>query len=130
MHMRRTKTKPFGQHAQPLTDPEEILLWGKILENQNQQFTTSGRGPRPGIPFTYTISTNTDGSPGAEMFVSTRSKSITRSTILLAYHKTKGKVITGPKSIGVHGDSYIYAIFKALGIINTNQIKMEEIVKC
>ena len=38
---------------------------------------------------TYTISTNADGSLGAEMFVSTRAKSITRATILFVYRKVK-----------------------------------------
>ena len=110
--------KPFGQHAQPLTDPEEIILWNKILENQNRQFSTSGRGSRPGIQFTYSISTNNDGSPGAEVFVSTRAKSITRSTILYAFRKVRNMdCVPGQKAIGVHGDSYIYAIFKELGVI-------------
>jgi len=51
--------------------------------------------------------------------VSTRSKSITRATILYAYRKVKQMdgVVSGPKAIGVHGDSYIYAIFKELGVI-------------
>ena len=112
------KAKPIGQHAPELTDPDEIELWNAILANQHIQFTTSGRGSRPGIPFTYTISTNSDGTRGAEMFVSTRSKSITRSTILYAYHKVKDMaIVPDPKSIGVHGDSYIYAIFKTLGVI-------------
>lgn len=44
-------------------------------------------------------------------------KSITRSTVLLAYRKVKGKEISGPKAIGVHGDSYIYAVLKAIGVI-------------
>lgn len=108
-----------GQHAPELTDPDEIELWNLILKNQGEPFTTSGRGRRPGIQFIYTISTNADGAPGAEMFVSSRSKSITRSTILYAYRKVKQMdgCVAGPKSIGVHGDSYIYAIFKALGVI-------------
>ncbi len=116
--MERT-VKPIGQHAPELTDTDEIELWNQILENQNRLFTTSGRGSRPGIQFNYTISTNTDGTPGAEMFVSTRSKSITRSTIMLACRKVKEMegCVHGTKSIGVHGDSYIYAIFKALGLI-------------
>lgn len=101
---------PGGQHAAPITDPEELELWNSVLANQNQPFTTSGRGSRPGIPFTYSIR-------GAEMFVSSRSKSITRATILYAYRKVKGKEISGPKAIGVHGDSYIYAVFKAIGVI-------------
>lgn len=51
------------------------------------------------------------------MFVSSRSKSITRATILYAYRKVKGEDFSGPKAIGVHGDSYIYAVFKAIGVI-------------
>lgn len=101
---------PGGQHAPPITDPEELTLWKSILSHSGQTFTTSGRGSRPGKPFTYSIH-------GAEMFVSNRSKSITRSTILLAYRKVKGKEISGPKMIGVHGDSYIFAVFKAIGVI-------------
>lgn len=101
---------PGGQYAAPLTSPEEIALWDAVTAHQNQSFTTSGRGSRPGIPFTYEIR-------GAEMFVSTRAKSITRSIILFAYHKVNGQQISGPKAIGVHGDSYIYAVFKAIGVI-------------
>ena len=104
------------RHAPPLTDPDEIAMWDKIIANQGMMFTTSGRGSRPGISFTYTISMD---EAGAEMFVSTRSKSITRSTILYAYKRVKemGGCIPGPKSIGVHGDSYIYAVFKGIGVI-------------
>lgn len=101
---------PGGQHAAPLSSPEEIELWKKIVSYAGETFTTSGRGSRPGIPFTYSIR-------DAEMFVSSRSKSITRATILYTYWKVKGKQINGPKAIGVHGDSYIYAIFKAMGVI-------------
>lgn len=101
-----------GHRAPELTDPEEITLWNLICKHQNKPFTTSGRGTRPGIPFSYTIS-------GAEMFVSTRSKSITRLTIMLAYRKVKemNGFVHGPKSIGVHGDSYTYAVFKGIGVI-------------
>lgn len=55
---------PGGQHAAPLTSPEEIALWEAIIAHQNQTFTTSGRGSRPGKPFTYSIH-------GAEMLVTT-----------------------------------------------------------
>ena len=104
---------PGGQHAVPLTDPSEIELWNALLAHQNKDFTTSGRGKRPGTQFSYTIR-------GAEMFISTRSKSITRATILYAFHKVRGMngEVKGPKSIGVHGDSYIFAVFKELGVIN------------
>ena len=101
---------PGGQHAAPLVNPEEIQFWNTLLNNQGVTFTTSGRGSRSGVQFAYEIK-------GAEMFVSTRTKSITRSTVMFAYHKVKGKEITRPKMIGVHGDSYIFAVFKGLGVI-------------
>lgn len=109
---------PGGHKAAPITEPEEALLWEIILNNQGTGFTTSGREKRPGNPFTYTIR-------GAEMFVDRRAKSITRATILFAYRKVQeieadGGTVSGPKSIGVHGDSYIFAIFKELGIIKNS----------
>ena len=92
-----------GRYTAPLTDPEEICLWDQICAHAGEQFTTSGRGQRSGVPFTYEIK-------GGEMFVSTRTKSITRATIMYAYRKVKnlqdlGEPIPGPKTIGVHGDS-------------------------
>ena len=107
---------PGGQKAPQLTDPAEIELWESICSHQEKPFTTSGRGRRPGTQFSYTIR-------GAEMFVSNRAKSITRATILYAYHKGRemeeqGLSVTGPKSIGVHGDSYIFAVFKEIGVLN------------
>ena len=108
---------PGGQKAPQLTDPAEIELWERICSHQNESFTTSGRGRRPGTQFSYTIR-------GAEMFVSSRAKSITRATTLYAYHKVRemeeqGIAVSGPKVIGVHGDSYIFAVFKEIGVINT-----------
>ncbi len=92
-----------GRYTAPLTDPEEIRLWDQICAHAGKQFTTSGRGQRAGVPFTYEIK-------GGEMFVSARTKSITRATIMYAYRKVKnlqdlGEPIPGPKTIGVHGDS-------------------------
>ena len=108
---------PGGQKAPQLTDPAEIELWESICSHQEKPFTASGRGRRPGTQFSYSIR-------GAEMFVSNRAKSITRATILYAFHKVReieeqGVSVTGPKSIGVHGDSYIFAVFKEIGVINT-----------
>ncbi len=106
---------PGGQKAPELTDPAEIELWEKICAHQDESFTTSGRGRRLGTHFSYKIH-------GAEMFVSSRAKSITRSTILYAFHKVRemeeqGIMVSGPKSIGVHGDSSIFAVFKEIGVI-------------
>ena len=120
-------TIPGGQHAVPLTDPIDISLWNTLLAHQNQLFTTSGRGKRPGTSFIYLIR-------GAEIFISTRSKSITRATILYAFRKVRemneqGIVITGPKSIGVHGDSNIFAVFKELGVINGTTLDSYDMIR-
>ena len=101
---------PGGQHAAPLISSEDIDLWEKMISHQGETLTTSGRGSRLGKPFIYEIR-------GAEMFVSSRAKSITRSTIIFTVHKVNGKQISGSKARGVHGDSYIYAVFKAIGVI-------------
>lgn len=106
---------PGGKHAAPISDLDEIRVWDLICAHAGEQFMTSGRGSKLGVAFTYEIK-------GGEMFVSARRKSITRSTILYAYRKVKdledhGQSILGPKTIGVHGDSYLYGIFKKLGFI-------------
>ena len=91
-------------------------MWENICAHQDKTFTTSGRGRRPGTQFSYTVRS-------AEIFVSNRAKSITRSTVLYAYRKVRemeeqGIAVSGPKAIGVHGDSYIFAVFKEIGVIN------------
>lgn len=97
-------------YAEELNDPSEIELWNAILAHQGEIFTTSGRGTRPGVTFTYTIR-------GAEMFVDRKEKSITRATILHAYHRAvELGTVTGPKQLNVFGASYLLPIFKKLGV--------------
>ena len=90
--------------------PEEEQLWALIRQKEGTVFNTS-----KGLPFTYSLK-------GNEMFISRKDKSITRSTVNAAYRKaselirTEGTV-TGPKRLGTFGASYLYPIFKELGII-------------
>lgn len=100
----------MAHYAAQLTDPNEIAVWESIVQFQNIVFTTSGRGSTPGLPFTYVIK-------GAEMFVDRREKSITRATIMKAYHRAVeiGEV-TGPKQLNVFGASYLFPIFKKIGV--------------
>ena len=89
---------------------EEEQLWALIQLKEGTVFHTS-----KGLPFTYSLK-------GNEMFISRKDKSITRSTVNAAYRKaselirTEGTV-TGPKKLGTFGASYLYPIFKELGII-------------
>lgn len=92
-------------------DISEDELWELLIGSQNQPFQTYR-----GLSFFYTIR-------GYEMFVSRKDKSITRATIMIAFHKaqalmaSEGKV-KGPKKLGTFGASYIYVIFEALGILH------------
>lgn len=97
-------------YAEELTDPAEIELWNSILLHQGETFTTSGRCNRSGVAFTYSIR-------GAEMFVDRKEKSITRATVIRAYHKAvELSVVTGPKKLNVFGASYLLPIFKRIGV--------------
>lgn len=67
------------------------------------------------LKFTYEIR-------GGEMFVNRKSKSITQATVFRAYWKAAelmetSRAVTGPKQLGTFGASYLYPIFKKIGII-------------
>ena len=97
----------------------EDEVWSKIAEMQGEIFKTSGRNGKGGVEFTYRIKKDKNGSWCGEMFVSTKEKSITRSTVMQAYRKAVelNGVVTGPKKLGTFGASYLYSIFIRLGII-------------
>ena len=84
---------------------EENELWEQLIENQDRVFKTAR-----GLEFRYRI-------VGNEMFVERKEKSITRSTVNMAYRKAvELRVVTGPKKLGVFGASYLYPVFVELGI--------------
>lgn len=89
-------------------------LWQTILKCQNTLFHTA-----KGLPFTYTITMLPDGTTGNEMVISRKSKSITRATVDMAYRKVlELGAVTGPKQLGVFGASYLYAVFRGIGVIS------------
>ena len=84
---------------------EENELWEQLIENQDRVWRTAR-----GLEFRYRI-------VGNEMFVERKEKSITRSTVNMAFAKAKELgTVTGPKKLGVFGASYLYPIFLELGI--------------
>lgn len=112
-------------------------LWEKIIELEGTTFHTSGRGARPGVEFTFTVSRSTgaggrhyagdavDGY-GNELWIITlpsgerHKKSISRSTVELAYSRAKEMdgIVKGPKALGIPGaGSYLYPVFVKLGVI-------------
>ena len=124
------RCKPAGNPSTPDTDQ----LWTTIINHQNTTFHTA-----KGLPFTYTINILPDGTPGNEILFSRKAKTITRSTVNIAYHRvreiqgdgqrdgtesgqrdgqtTGHRTVTGPKQLGVFGASYIYALFRGIGVI-------------
>ena len=109
--------------------PWEGPLWNCITLFQNTSFTTSGRGSRPGIEFTYKLKISSrTGEPTDEMIVDRRenSKSITRSTVELGFANALAEqaamgFVKGPKKLKVFGSSYLYVIFLRWGVIRNRQ---------
>ena len=106
------------------------LLWDALLAGQGEVFNTSS-----GLPFSYVVKKKRNGEYSGELLVSRKetSKTLTRSSVLLAFHKVidaaqicdingKAELILpeykGPKAIGqIFGISYIYSIFWKFGLI-------------
>lgn len=128
-------TKSIEQLHRGIMEKEEsesldMLLWETILAYQNQTFyTISGR------EFSYTVKHRKNGEYSGELLVSRKesSKTLTRSSVMLAFHKILEEMqITekngipflippsykGPKSIGqIFGISYIFSLFLEFGLI-------------
>ena len=85
------------------------LLWDELVLWQNQTFRTV-----KGLEYTYQIR-------GNEMFVSRKTKSITKASVNLALEKIiefEGAV-AGPKKLECFGASYLYPIFIEMGLIES-----------
>lgn len=95
---------PLGSLCDPLDD----ALWNALILFQNYPFCTAKK-----LEFTYTIK-------GNEIFVDRKEKSITKSTVMIAFHKALelGAEATGPKKLGTFGASYLYPIFVRFGILS------------
>lgn len=89
-------------------------LWDALTALQGETFLTA-----KGLSYTYLIRERRDGEVSGEMFISRKEKSITQSTVFMAFHKALelGGVVTGPKKLGTFGASYLYPAFIRLGII-------------
>lgn len=110
----------------------DMLLWEAILAYQNQTFYTLS-----GLEFSYTVKHKKNGEYSGELLVSRKetSKTLTRSSVLLAFHKVLDQIeikenngniymllpeYSGPKAIGqIFGISYIFSLFLEFGLIRT-----------
>lgn len=92
----------------------DSALWDALIAWQGEMFYTA-----KGLAFTYSIRERRDGALGGEMFISRKEKSITQSTVFMAFHKALelGGSVEGPKKLGTFGASYLYPVFIRLGVI-------------
>ncbi len=99
-------------------DKLDEALWDALIAWQGRTFLTA-----KGLEYTYVIRARRDGALGGEMFISRKEKSITQSTVFMAFHKALelGGVVTGPKKLGTFGASYLYPVFIRLGIIHLTE---------
>ena len=117
-------------------------LWNAVVAYEGAEFHTSGRGSRPGVAFSYTVSRTADQKGGGrryeganvdgfgnELWVTTNpgtaeeqklKKSISRSTVELGYKKAvkmKGAV-SGPRKLNIPGAaSYVFSMLREFGVI-------------
>lgn len=110
----------------------ETILWDAVVAYQNQPLRTLS-----GLEFSYTVKHKKNGEYSGELLVSRKetSKTLTRSSVMLAFHKVLEQIeITekdgtvlfappsykGPKAVGqIFGISYIFSLFLEIGLIKT-----------
>lgn len=97
---------------------EEVsqTLWETLLLFEGYPFVTA-----KGLRYYYTIK-------GNEVFFTRKEKSVTRATVNIAFQtalrlQVDGIQITGSKMLGCFGASYLYPIFKRLGVISDGEQK-------
>jgi hypothetical protein len=109
-------------------------LWRAVMAYQNCELYT-----KSGLMFSYIIKSKRNGEYSGELIVSRKeeSKTLTKSSIMLAFHKvlsdmkdtTTPPEYKGPKAIGqIFGISYIYSLFWKIGLIKVPK-KVEEKIK-
>lgn len=87
----------------------EECLWDAIMAYAGYRFLTE-----KGLPLKYTVE-------GGELFFNRKEKSVTKSSVILAFkqarriQETEG-CVSGPKKLGTFGASYLYPVFLRIGV--------------
>lgn len=109
------KRKKAVEELKRVTSMEN--LWECIVVFENYPFKTIS-----GLDFTYIFKLNRYGKKGNEILVSRKAKTITRSSVEIAFDKVMEtgalpvKMAT-PKELNVFGASYIYPLFIRFGLV-------------
>ena len=91
-------------------------MWKTLIAFEDYPFKTA-----KGLRYYYTVK-------GNELFISRKEKSVTRSSVNMAFEtavrlQREGSEITGPKMLGCFGASYLYPIFIRIGVIRDGKEK-------
>lgn len=118
-HMDNVTFIPYQDKAD-----DEQYLWKCVVAFQGYRFKTIS-----GLPFSYKIKTGRNGELTKELLIDRResSKSLTWSSVLLAFEKTEGKpLVERPKALGdIRGVAYVYRMFYRFGLIEV-PVKQDE----
>lgn len=87
----------------------EECLWDAIVAFAGYPFVTE-----KGLPLKYTVE-------GGEIFFNRKEKSVTRATVMRAFHQARTiqeseGCVSGPKKLGTFGASYLYPVFLRIGV--------------
>ena len=87
----------------------EECLWDAIVAFVGYPFVTE-----KGLPLKYTVE-------GGEVFFNRKEKSVTRATVMRAFHRARviqesEGCVSGPKKLGTFGASYLYPVFLRIGV--------------
>ena len=106
----RKRTSVCEQLRREINSPDaEECLWDAIVAFADYPFKTE-----KGLAMRYTVE-------GGEVFFSRKEKSVTRATVMKAFHQarmiqeTEG-CVSGPKKLGTFGASYLYPVFLRIGV--------------
>ena len=112
--MNDTKDVVEASHTE-LLDIEDIhvvecKVWDALVKLQHCPYKTV-----KGLEYTYEIK-------GNEIFFDRKSKSVTRASVNKALEtviqlRNENIKITGPKKLGCFGASYLYPVFKKIGVL-------------
>lgn len=99
-----------------VTEHTKDGLWQTLIAFENYPFKTA-----KGLRYSYTVK-------GNEIFFSRKEKSVTRASVNMAFEtavrlQREGYKITGPKMLGCFGASYLYPVFKRIGVIRDGNKK-------
>ena len=113
---RKTMVEKLAAEVEAGAEQTKDLLWETLIAFEDYPFKTA-----KGLRYYYTVK-------GNELFISRKEKSVTRSSVNMAFEtavrlQREGSEITGPKMLGCFGASYLYPIFIRIGVIRDGKEK-------